>query len=91
MEIVKKSAMQDGTKIQIEDWSGNYSFLNCKRTIVAYPRDRYGATFRAERTFDTLIEAKCAFECLERGLKTLKDFGFTAKESGRDILYQEKL
>lgn len=37
MRIVKKGFMPDGTKIQLEDWSEDYSCFNPVDCIAAYP------------------------------------------------------
>lgn len=37
MRIIKKGVMPDGTAIQIEDWSENYSCYTKCGTVAAYP------------------------------------------------------
>ncbi|MEC0237772.1 hypothetical protein P4H71_25990 [Paenibacillus kribbensis] len=36
MKVLKTGAMPDGTKIQIEDWSGDYSFHGFGDVIACY-------------------------------------------------------
>ena len=91
MKVLQRGQMPDGTEIQIEEWSENYSFYAYGSMVAAYPKNRYGEKVRANKTFESAEEAEMAFNALKNGDKTLADFNFTAKESGRDILYQEKL
>lgn len=91
MKVLQRGQMPDGTEIQIEEWSENYSFYAYGSMVAAYPKNRYGEKVRADKTFESAEEAEKAFSALKNGDKTLADFNFTAKESGRDILYQEKL
>ena len=91
MKVLQRGQMPDGTEIQIEEWSENYSFYAYGSMVAAYPKNRYGEKVRANKTFESAEEAEEAFNALKNGDKTLADFNFTAKESGRDILYQEKL
>lgn len=91
MKVLQRGQMPDGTEIQIEEWSENYSFYAYGSMVAAYPKNRYGEKVRANKTFESAEEAEKAFSALKKGDKALADFNFTAKESGRDILYQEKL
>ena len=40
MKVLKKGAMSDGTKIQIEEWSEDYSFMPYGRTIGVYAKSK---------------------------------------------------
>lgn len=91
MKILQRGQMPDGTEIQIEDWSENYSFYAYGSFLVAYPKNRYGEKVRASKIFDSAEEAEKAFNALKNGDKALTVFYFTAKESGKDIPYKEKL
>lgn len=91
MKLLQSGQMPDGTEIQIEDWSENYSFFTYGSFLAAYPKNRYGKESRVKKIFGNAEEAVKAFNALKTGDKTLADFNFTAKESGRDIPYQEKL
>lgn len=93
MKILQRGQMPDGTEIQIEDWSENYLVYPYGSVlfVAAYPKNRYGEEFRARKIFESAKEAVKAFIALKTGDKTLTDFNFTAKKSGRDIPYQEKL
>ena len=91
MKVLQRGQMPDGTEIQIEEWSENYSFYAYGSMVAAYPKNRYGEKVRANKTFESAEEAEMSFNALKNCDKILADFNFTAKESGRDILYQEKL
>lgn len=91
MKVLQMGQMPDGTEIQIEEWSETYLFYVYGSLVAAYPKNRYGEKVRASKIFVTAEEAAKAFNALKNGDKTLADFNFTAKESGRDIPYQEKL
>lgn len=91
MKIDRKGTMKDGTHIQIEDWSANYSCYKKKRHIVAYPKNKYGEKIRAEYVVDEAgIEglADMVFD----GIQTTDDLielGFTTKKCGRDVPFME--
>lgn len=91
MKVLQRGQMPDGTEVQIEEWSENYLFYVYGGLVAAYPKNRYGEKVRASKIFVSAEEAAKTFNALKNGDKTLADFGFTAKESGRDIPYQEKL
>ena len=91
MKVLQRGQMPDGTEAQIEEWSENYSFYAYGSLVAAYPKNRYGEKVRASKIFESAEESAKAFNALKNGDKTLSDFNFTAKESGRDIPYQEKL
>ncbi len=91
MKVLQRGQMPDGTEVQIEEWSEDYLFYAYGSSVAAYPKNRYGEEIRASKIFGSAEEAEKAFNALKIGDKTLADFNFTAKESGRDIPYQEKL
>lgn len=78
--------MPDGTKVQIEDWSEDYSFHTLSDTVAAYPKakctinDKHWAypvmneSFRADFTFESEKEAGKVFDDLISGKACLKDF-----------------
>lgn len=84
MIILQKGRMEDGTIIQIEDWSQDYSFKKYADTIGAYPiskvgyveqfEPRKGQTVRMQYDFASTDETDKVFTELIEGLKTLKDF-----------------
>ena len=84
MRVLLTGKMKDGTKIQREDWSENYSFYPFGCAIGAYPKatastatpygQRRGREFRVQLDFETTGEAEEAFFMLESGRKTLKDY-----------------
>ena len=78
MKIIQKATTPDGTDIQIEDWSENYSCFAYADTIAAYPIAKYtdtysqfspqaGRRFRAEFRFESYEVAKPIFENLVSG------------------------
>lgn len=89
MQVIERGIMPDGTKIQIEDWSNDYSFHKKSSTIAFYPmainsiyknsksRHPYperGETFRASLDFDTEENARDAFQSMVNGSKTYTDY-----------------
>ncbi len=78
------SEMPCGTKIQIEDWNGEYDFMPFASTLAAYPISKVDINgeffpkrnkkFRASFNFDNEEEAKQAFNGLESGANKLIDF-----------------
>lgn len=91
MKVLEKGVMLNKTKIQIEDWSGDYTFLAYADTIAAYPTNRHGERFRAEKQFESKDAAAQAFKELLSGRTTLDELGFTTMCSGRSIPYHEKM
>lgn len=87
MKVIERAIMPDGTKIQIEDWTKDYS---CFKTlsIAAYPimqrlpqsKRLYfhesGRPFRVDinRDWKNDDEVKKAFSELQNGIKEVKDF-----------------
>ncbi|MNH75580.1 hypothetical protein D3C73_278240 [compost metagenome] len=98
MKVIKTGVMPDGTDIQIEDWSENYSFHNYADTLATYPkskmthegtyapkaRERHRFSFR----FGSAEEAEAAFNDLTEGIKTLSDLReyFDGKLEYRDCI-----
>lgn len=84
MKITNRAKINGVTKTQIEDWTGDYSFLGTGRTLAAYPvaREsvggqfglRRGKTFRLALDFDTEQEAKAAQFALITGAAKLLDY-----------------
>ena len=78
MKIIEKHVLQDGTKIQLENWFGEVL------TIGAYPISRKtdkkfygrvaGKTFRISLEFNNVFNCKLAFKQLIANKKTLKNF-----------------
>ena len=91
MKVLVEGMMPDKTKIQIEDRRDDEAFHIHAATIAAYPTDRNGEQFRAERRCGTYYEAAYVFHLLTNGMATLDDYGFTAMHAGRSIPYQEKM
>lgn len=83
MKVLKRATMPDGTKIQIEDWSDDYSFHGFADLIAAYPVARNSIkkrTFRANCQFENASKATEAFIALTSGEKQLDDFQFLAND-----------
>lgn len=83
MKVILKSQMPDGTRIQINDWSEDYSCFAESSEISTYPiakmtsKDgfiREGRSFRCGFNFDNADQTLEAFQQLESGEKTLEDF-----------------
>ena len=91
MKVLVEGMMPDKTKIQIEDRRDDEAFHIHADTIAAYPTNRHGERFRAEKRFESGDAAACAFKELLSGKATLDDYGFTAMHAGRSIPYQEKM
>ena len=92
MKVLERAVIPDGTKIQIEDWSGDYSFHRFADFVAAYPVARgsiKGSTFRAYCQFENAQKASEAFLALKSGEKQLDDFPFLAKSSGNDIPFRQ--
>ena len=90
MKIIRKGTTPNGTHIQIEDWSENYTSHNKNATIGFYPMaleniyredkphwtpyPKRGETFRASLDFNTEEEALEAFVLLENGCREFTDY-----------------
>lgn len=84
MQVIKRAVMPDGTKIQIEDWHDNYSFIARRGTVAAYPVSKAtipgsfepsaGVKFRVSFDFDHESDAEQAFNKLVSGEAQLRDF-----------------
>lgn len=94
MKILNKSKMPDGTKIQIEDWKENYSFMDTY-VIGTYPKakiesDEYfgihrGESFRLELdNFSNNDEAISIFNKLEKGEIKLENLQEYFREGYKD-------
>jgi hypothetical protein len=83
MKVLRKAAMKDGTPVQIEDWSEDYSFYEYGEHIAAYPTVR-GRRIRAELQTGSTEQAKEIFEKLLDG-DTLEQHGFTVKRIGYNV------
>ena len=83
MKVLKKGAMSDGTKIQIEEWSENYSFMPYGSTIASYPKSKVShagsfspkgnETYRFEFDLNSNKEAEQVFNSLLNGNSVLAD------------------
>ena len=89
MKVVEKAIMKDGVKIQIEDWSEDYTCHKKNDTIAAYPKTKSGQIYRAECTFETTEKAASAFCKLKNGVEPLESFPFTTKKVGKDIPFKD--
>lgn len=83
MEVIQKTIMADGIKLQIEDWSKDYTFMNKDSTLVAYPvakesLDNFmikrGKTFRLQINFENKEKASMAYDNLSSGCACLKEY-----------------
>ncbi|ADO59909.1 hypothetical protein [Paenibacillus polymyxa] len=84
MKVVKTGNMKDGTAIQIEDWSEDYSFHNKADVLASYPKSKMthegtyapkaGERYRFSFWLGSAGETESAFNVLTEGRKTLSDF-----------------
>lgn len=87
MKVLIKETMSNGTDIQIEDWSSDYSksfvvgfypvskesiYREAKPHFTPYPKR--GESFRCAFNFETLEDALIAFSDLIKGNKTFSDY-----------------
>lgn len=87
MKVIRRDKMPNGTDIQQEDWSMNYSFYAPKSTIAVYPLAIMtnesgligrGDKFRLELDFNSEKEANKCYENLISGKSKINDY----KENG---------
>lgn len=90
MQVIRKGITPNGTHMQIEDWSEDYTCYNKNATIEFYPMakeniykeehpdwtpyPKRGERFRASLNFDTETEALEAFVLLENGCREFTDY-----------------
>ncbi|KQY90980.1 hypothetical protein ASD24_24605 [Paenibacillus sp. Root52] len=84
MKVIKTGTLEDGTDIQIEDWSEDYSFYNYADMLASYPISKMthsgsyapkgGERYRFSFRFKDAEEADVAFKELIEGKKVLSDF-----------------
>lgn len=90
MKVIRRGKMEDGTDIQIEDWSADYSFYGYGTHLIAYPQNRFGERFRIEKVCEDNNCANIVFDSL-KGIEDLIRFVFTTKCAGRDVPFMEKM
>lgn len=83
MKVLEKGIMPNGTVIQIEEWSENYSFMPYGRTIASYPKSKAShdgtyspkanERYRFEFDFKSHEEAKEVYNKLLNGIIQLSD------------------
>ena len=96
MKVLERAATPDGTKIQIEDWKEDYSFINVL-SIATYPMakntSKYrwvesGKTFRLDiNKFNNDEEVYQAFNNLVNGDKQITDFSEQFFNADKDKYY----
>lgn len=84
MKIMQKGRMSDGTLVQIEDWSEDYSFMAFSSTIAAYPISKMthkgqfapkaGEKFRVDFNFNSTDMADEVYTKLITGEARLADY-----------------
>lgn len=98
MEILEKTTMPDGTKIQIEDWKENYSFVKTL-SITTYPImkrlpvSRKSIFYKENKPFRLELDKKWksdtevyeVFEALKTGKMKIED----CKKYFRESWYSE--
>lgn len=93
MKVLEKGKLPDGTEIQIEEWSENYSNIPFASTLGCYAISkmtrggifgpRAGESYRFQYDFISNEEAKIVFDSLVSGNKVLSDF--TANMHNKNI------
>lgn len=84
MKILNKAVLPNGTNIQIEEWSEDYSFYPYGATLATYPKSKvnidgqfapkWNKTFRCDFKFNNHEEALQAYNDLILGNKVLSDY-----------------
>jgi hypothetical protein len=84
MKVLQTGIMPDGTKIQIEEWNENYSFMPYSSTIASYPKSKVShegtyapkqnKIYRFQFDFKSEEETKNVFNELLAGTKQLIDY-----------------
>ena len=96
MEVVIRSTMPDGTKIQIENWKRDFPGVFTTYTLAAYPKSkvdhnfiRKNESFRLDmcREFQSDDEVRDTYEKLKRGEITLESLDKHYYNGDRDRYY----
>jgi hypothetical protein len=84
MKVLEKGIMTNGTKIQIEEWNENYSFISYGNTLAIFTvsqtshngsySPKRNQNYRFDFRFNNNDESKQAFNELLKGTKQLIDF-----------------
>lgn len=84
MKVLERAIMPNGTSIQIEDWSNDYSVYPYASTLASYPKSKAthkgdfapkeNEKYRFHFQFKSYEETKKALEDLLSGEKSLIDF-----------------
>lgn len=80
MKILERDILQDGTAIQIEEWSEDFRIFPYGSTVAAFPT-KY-MRVRAEANFKNHIDAKATFDKLIDGSMDVTDVDFTIMQPG---------
>lgn len=90
MQIIEKAFTNNEFLVQLEDWREDYTTYPA--TVAAYPKGNWRCRFRAWCNFDTIEEAKTAFDQLRNGDTSVFDVAFVVMiPGGRHISMAEKL
>ena len=89
-KILDRAELEDGTRIQIEDWHPCNDFMPICGTLAAYPiakesgsgyfSPKRGQAFRLAFNFESEEQTRQAHAELLSGKKTLKDFRANAEK-----------
>lgn len=83
MKVIRRNKMPNGTDIQQEDWSMDYSFYAPKSTVAVYPvsmkvcKEKHivnGEKFRLELDFDNEEQANKCYDSLSEGTSKISDY-----------------
>ena len=96
MKVIRRDKMPNGTDIQQEDWSMNYSFYAPKSTIAIYPVSMKvckeknivnGEKFRLSLDFDSEQQANECYKSLINGTSKISDYKKFGHGYGNAILF----
>lgn len=84
MKILKKNTLEDGSTMQLEDWSEDYSFMPYGRTIAIYQKSKasidgqfspkLNKSYRFQFDFNNKEDAEKAYNELLSGMKDPIDY-----------------
>lgn len=95
MKVIRRNKMPNGTDIQQEDWSEDYSFYSKNSTIAVYPIAIItnesgligrGDRFRLTLDFDTEEQANECYENLISGKAKINDYKENGNKKYFDLL-----
>lgn len=96
MKVLERAVMPDGTKIQIEDWTEDYTCCNTL-SMAAYPVAKNTGKYRTVRSRETFRlslegyktdeDVKQCYKELESGVSKIEDFADKFRYGDKDKWY----